>query len=101
MQVIVLGTSLETALALDVQTLDQQISLCENIIERLLAGDIDKSIAMYKDHLWWLEVHCNTLDYYRRNLLLEAAEMSYFAERYKPIFIDAIVKKNKGLKAKI
>ena len=95
MQVIVLGTSLETALALDVQTLDQQISLCEDIIERLLAGNIDESIAMYKDHLWWLEVHCNTLDYYRRNLLLEAAEMSYFADRYKPSFInEEVIKDN-------
>ena len=40
-------------------------------------------------------MHCNTLDYYRRDMLDEASEMSYFAERYKPAFItDDLIRQN-------
>lgn len=87
MQILILGSSLETAIALDVQMLDQQIEVCDQIISKIKAGEIDESIEVYKDHLWWLQMHCNTLDYYRRDNWDEAEEMSYLAERYKPAFI--------------
>lgn len=86
MQLLILGSSLETAMALDAQQLNQQISVCDQIITKLKAGEIDKDIEMYQDCLWWLQMHCNTLDYYAKDMLSEAAEMSYFAERYKPTF---------------
>ena len=87
MQILILGSSLETAIALDAKMLDQQIEVCDQIISKIKAGEVDESIEVYKDHLWWLQMHCNTLDYYRRDNWDEAEEMSYFAERYKPAFI--------------
>ena len=87
MQLLILGSSLETAMALNARMLDQQILVCDQIISKLNAGEVDKSIEVYQGHLWWLQMHCNTLDYYRRDMLDEASEMSYFAERYKPAFI--------------
>ena len=85
--ILILGTSLETASALDVRMLDQQIHICDQIISRIKAGNIAEDIKVYQDHLWWLQMHCNVLDYYRRENYNEAEEMSYFAERYKPAFI--------------
>ena len=87
MQILILGSSLETAIALDAKMLNQQIEVCDQIISKINAGEIDESIKMYKDHLWWLQMHCNTLDYSKRDMLDEAEEMSYFAQRYKPAFI--------------
>ena len=87
MQILILGSSLETAIALDAKMLDQQIAVCDQIISKIKAGEVDKSIEVYKDHLWWLQMHCNTLDYYKRDMLDEAEEMSYLAQRYKPAFI--------------
>lgn len=101
MQILILGSSLETAIALDVKMLDQQIEVCDQIISKIKAGEIDESIKVYKDHLWWLQMHCNTLDYYKRDMLDEAEEMSYFAERYKPSFItDDMIQDNKRNLAK-
>ena len=57
-------------MALDARMLDQQISLCDQIISKIKAGEVDESIEVYKDHLWWLQMHCNTLDYYRRGNVL-------------------------------
>lgn len=95
MQLIILHSSLETAIALGDKMLDQQIELCDQIIGKIKAGIVDEEVEVYKDCLWWLQMHCNTLDYYRRNLLDEAAEMSYFAERYKPSFItDELIKES-------
>lgn len=95
MQILILGSSLETAIALDVKMLDQQIEVCDQIISKIKAGEVDESIEVYKDHLWWLQMHCNTLDYYRRDNWDEAEEMSYFAERYKPSFITSdFIKEN-------
>ena len=87
MQILILGSSLETAIALDAKMLDQQIKVCDQIISKIKAGEVDESIEVYKDHLWWLQMHCNTLDYYKRDMLDEAEEMSYLAQRYKPAFI--------------
>ena len=87
MLILILGSSLETAIALDVKMLDQQIKVCDQIISKIKAGEVDESIEVYKDHLWWLQMHCNTLDYYKRDMLEEAEEMSYLAQRYKPAFI--------------
>lgn len=96
MQILILGSSLETAIALDAKMLDQQIEVCDQIISKIKAGEIDESIEVYKDHLWWLQMHCNTLDYYKRDMLEEAEEMSYFAERYKPAFLtDDLIVKNR------
>lgn len=101
MQILILGSSLETAIALDVKMLDQQIEVCDQIIGKIKAGEVDESIEVYKDHLWWLQMHCNTLDYYKRDMLDEAEEMSYFAERYKPSFItDSMIQRNKRHLAK-
>ena len=74
MQILILGSSLETAIALDAKMLDQQIEVCDQIISKIKAGEIDESIEVYKDHLWWLQMHCNTLDYYKRDMLEEAEE---------------------------
>ena len=102
MQLLILGSSLETAMALNARMLDQQILVCDQIINKLNAGEFDKSIEVYQGHQWWLQMHCNTLDYYRRDLLDEASEMSYFAERYKPAFItDELIQGNKILYAKV
>lgn len=87
MQILILGSSLETAIALDAKMLDQQIQVCDQIISKIKAGEVDECIELYKDHLWWLQIHCNALDYYRRDMLEEAEEMSYLAQRYKPAFI--------------
>lgn len=101
MQILILGSSLETAIASDVKMLDQQIEICDKIISKIKAGEIDIGIEVYKDHLWWLQMHCNTLDFYNKGMVKEAAEMSYFAERYKPSFItDAVIAKNRQYLAK-
>lgn len=102
MDIIVLGTSLETAIALPANMIDNQIALCDEIIERIKANDINESIEPYKDCLFWLEMHCNTLDYYRKDMFDEAEEMSYLAERYKPSFLtDDMIRHNKCHLAKI
>ena len=85
--ILILGTSMETAIVLDARMLDQQIEMCDQVISKIKAGKVDESIEVYKEHLWWLQMHCNTLDYYRRDMLTEAEEMSYLAQRYKPAFI--------------
>lgn len=87
MLILILGSSLETAIALDVKMLDQQIKVCDQIISKIKAGEVDESVEVYKNHLWWLQMHCNTLDYYNRDMLDEAEEMSYLAQRYKPSFV--------------
>lgn len=94
--ILILGTSLATAMALDARMLDQQISLCDDIISKIKAGDTDK-VEVYQEHLWWLQIHCNTLDYYRRDMLEAAEEMSYLAQRYKPAFItDEYIARSKA-----
>lgn len=92
MDILIFGSSLQTAVALDEQQLNQQIMLCDRIIGKLKAGAIDKEVEAYQGHLWWVQMHCNTLDYYQKGLLDEAAEMSYLAERYKPAFIQNKIK---------
>jgi hypothetical protein len=96
MQILILGSSLETAIALDATMLDQQIEVCDQIISKIKAGEVDESIEAYKDHLWWLQMHCNTLDYYRRDNWDEAEEMSYLAQRYKPSFVtEELISENR------
>ena len=74
--ILILGTSMETAIALDVKMLDQQIEMCDQVISKIKAGEVDESVEVYKEYLWWLQMHCNTLDYYRTDMLTEAEEMS-------------------------
>jgi hypothetical protein len=98
MQILILGSSLETAIALDAKMLDQQIEVCDQIISKIKAGEVDESIEVYKNHLWWLQMHCNTLDYYKRDMLDEAEEMSYLAQRYKPSFItDGYISRSQAI----
>lgn len=90
---IILGTPIETASALDSKRLNQQIALCDRIIKKIKAG---KSLIALNSHLWWLQLYCNTLDYYKKGYYAEAAEMSYLAERYKPAGLtDAIIRHNR------
>lgn len=96
MQILIFGSSLETAIALDVKMLNQQIEVCDQIISKINAGEVDESIEVYKNYQWWLQIHCNTLDYYRRDNWADAEEMSYFAERYKPSFItEELISENR------
>ena len=46
MQILILGSSLETAIALDVKMLDQQIEVCDQIISKIKAGEVDESIEV-------------------------------------------------------
>lgn len=92
MQLLILGNPFETASALDQKRLNNQISVCDRIIKDLKAGKANA----FQGHLWWLQLYCNTLDFYSKGLIQEAAEMSYFAERYKPAFItNDMIQKNK------
>ena len=101
MQIIILGNPFETASALDSKRLNEQISLCDRLIKRLKAGKADKSLIAFQGNLWWLQLYCNTLDFYNKGMVKEAAEMSYFAERYKPSFLtDAVIAKNRQYLAK-
>lgn len=100
MQILVLGNPLETAIALDQKRLDHEISVCDRMIKDIKAGKAHKSLIAFQGHLWWLQLYCNTLDFYRKGLIQEAAEMSYFAERYKPAFIDRLIQDNKRHLAK-
>ena len=100
MQILVLGNPLETASALSQKRLDHEISVCDRMIKKIKKGKIDKDVAMFQSHLWWLQLYCNALDFYRKGLIQEATEMSYFAERYKPSFIDNMIQKNKSRLAK-
>ena len=101
MQIIILGNPFETASALDSKRLNEQISVCDRIIKRLKAGKADKSLMAFQGNLWWLQLYCNTLDFYNKGMVKEAAEMSYFAERYKPSFLtDAVIVKNRQYLAK-
>lgn len=96
MQIIILGNPFETASALDSKRLNHQISVCDRIIKRLKAGKADKSLMVFQDSLWWLQLYCNTLDFYRKGMIKESLEMSYFAERYKPAFLtDDLIFKNR------
>lgn len=95
MQILVLGNPLETASALSQKRLDHEISVCDRMIKKIKEGKIDKDVAMFQSHLWWLQLYCNALDFYRKGLIQEAEEMSYFAERYRPSFLtDDLIKKN-------
>ena len=95
MQLLILGNPMETASALDQKRLDKQIMVCDRIIKDLKAGKASKSLIAFQGHLWWLQLFCNALVYYRSGMLQEAAEMSYFAERYKPAFVtDDLIRHN-------
>ena len=98
MQLLILGTPLETASALGQKRLVKQIAVCDRMIKDIKAG----KASAFQGHLWWLQLYCNTLDYYKHGNLKEAEEMSYFAERYKPGFItNELIQKNRQYYAKI
>lgn len=99
MHILILGNPYETARALDYRRLKGQISACDRIIKNAMAGRIIHGFAF--KNIWWLQLFCNTLDYYQRGMHKEAEEMSCLADKYRPSeFTDAMIQKNRHYLAK-
>ena len=97
MQILVLGSSMETAMSLDVKRLQSQINLCDRLLRKARNGCSGYS----QRNVWWLQLFCNTLDFYRKGMIREAEEMSYLAEKYRPAEVtEEIIKKNQKYLAK-
>lgn len=99
MQILILGNPYETARALDYKRLKGQISACDRIIKNAMAGRYNHGFAC--KNIWWLQLFCNTLDYYLRGMHKEAEEMSCLADKYRPSELtEEIIQKNRRYLAK-
>ena len=93
MQVFIIGTPLETAMALDKKRLNKQILECQQIINAL-KGESEA----WKNHpctlqysnpvnlYWWLINYMDCLICYQNGFMKSAEYHSNLAEEYKPIF---------------
>ena len=90
MQIFIIGSPLETAMALDSRRLNKQIIECTQIL-KALSGET-KAWAnhpvtkMYKDYQEWLKLYMHCLNAYRLNNISAAKYLSNYADTMRPQF---------------
>lgn len=83
MQVFIIGTPLETAIALDRGRLNKQIIECKQILDALngaKAWSNHPCVLQYRGHEMWLEHYRDCLMFYARGEYKLAQIESYYAE---------------------
>lgn len=88
MQVFIIGTPLETAIALDRGRLNKQIIECRQILDALngaKAWSNHPCVLQYRGHEKWLEHYHDCLLFYRRGYYDLAKVESYYATDCHPI----------------
>lgn len=93
MQVFIIGTPLETAMALDKRRLNKQIIECQQILNAIWgkskAWKNHPCTLQYsnpKDICWWLLNYMDCLICYQNGFIKSAEYHSKLAEEYKPVF---------------
>ena len=90
MQVFLVGTPYETAVALDYRRRNKQIIECNQILKAIKDPEASwfnhPVVKMYKYEVFFLEHYKATLELYRAGRLDEAMKESEIAMRYKPAF---------------
>lgn len=89
MQVFIIGTPLETAIALDNRRLNKQIIECEQILDALngkKAWSNHPCTLQYKKHQTWLDLYKRCLEAYFNNNMQEAEWTNYLAVMLTPYF---------------
>ena len=88
MQVFIVGSPLETAIALDPKRLHKQIFECRQILDALngkTAWSNHPCVLQYEDYEKWLECYKKCLEAYIKGDTLEAKIQSQYAtDWYKP-----------------
>lgn len=88
MQVFIVGTPLETAMALDRARLNKQIIECKQILDALngaKAWSNHPCVLQYRGHERWLEHYHDCLLFYRRGYYDLAKVESHYATDCHPI----------------
>lgn len=89
MQVFIIGTPLETAMALDPKRLNKQIIECRQILDALSgakAWSNHPCVLQYRGYEMWLGFYKYCLEYYANGLLRDAKIENDYAESCKPPF---------------
>lgn len=89
MQVFIIGTPLETAMALDPKRLRKQIIECGQILDALngaKAWSNHPCVLQYRGYEMWLGFYKYCLEYYANGLLRDAKIENDYAESRKPPF---------------
>lgn len=89
MNVFVIGTALETAMALDRKRLNKQIVECKQILDAMEGVGAWKNhpcVLQYKMHSQWLKSYMRCLICYRRGWVEDAEYHSNQAQYIKPFF---------------
>ena len=87
MQVFIVGTPLETAVALDNRRLNKQIIEVEQILDAMrgkTAWSNHPCVLQYKGHEKWLEHYLSCLTLYKHNARIHAKVCSDLAQICKP-----------------
>lgn len=89
MQVFIIGSPLETAMALDKRRLNKQIIECGQILDALngkKAWCRHPAVLQYKGYGSWLVIYRDVLKAYQRLDFVNAILYGTYAKRYRPIF---------------
>jgi hypothetical protein len=87
MQVFIIGTPLETAMALDNHRLNKQIIECQQILDALngaKAWSNHPCVLQYRGHEKWLEHYLSCLTLYKHNATIHAKVCSDLAQMCEP-----------------
>lgn len=87
MQVFIIGTPLETAIALDNRRLNKQIIECQQILDALngaKAWSNHPCVLQYRGYEKWLEHYLSCLTLYKHNAYIHAKTCSDLAQMCKP-----------------
>ena len=87
MQVFIIGTPLETAIALDSRRYNKQIIECQQILDALngaKAWSNHPCVLQYRGYERWLEHYLSCLTLYKNNAYIHAKVCSDLAQMCKP-----------------
>ena len=89
MQVFIIGSPLETAMALDRYRLNKQIIECGQILDALSgkkAWSNHPCTLQYKGHEKWLMYYRTVIEYLNMDMMEQAKDISDLADSIKPLF---------------
>lgn len=90
MQVFIIGTPLETAMALDRKRLNKQIIECRQILDALYGSSKSWSnhpcVLQYREHQQWLYEYMQCLEQYAIGMVNTPRVYSEIADRCRPSF---------------
>ena len=87
MQVFIVGSPLETAMALDQRRLNKQIIECRQILDALngaKAWSNHPCVLQYREHKQWLYEYMQCLEQFAMGRLYTPRMYSDFADKYRP-----------------